>query len=811
MRILRAIVVFIALITIYVVTAAAASPNVEKIEVTPPVVQLDGPQSSFSLLIDGIGKNTRLDLTRSAVFESADEKIATVSRTGRIRGVADGKTRVTVTVGAFSAQVDVEVTNSKRPRTFNFENDVLPVLSRYGCNSSGCHGKAEGQNGFKLSVFGFDPMADFVALTSEGRGRRLHPTIPAKSLLLTKASGGVPHGGGVRIRKNSPPYRTIAEWIEAGMPFGKDDDPRVASIIVEPKERVMAMKDQQQLRVIATYTDGRKVDVTNYAKFQTNNVSLASVDEFGLVTTLDVPGDVAIMASFMGAVDVYRALIPGKPYLFDGVVEPPQRNFIDKLVDNKLDKLNIHPSGVCSDPDFLRRAHLDIIGTLPTPAEARAFLSSNDPDRRRKLVDSLTKRPEFADYWALKWADLLRVDRLKLGHKQAYSYYSWIRESFAENKPLDQFAREVVTANGALTDAPAGNLYKVVSKPGELASTVSQVFLGVRIECARCHHHPYDRWSQTDYYGMQAFFSQLAFKTHPRGQVLTATRRTSTKHPRTKAEVYAHALTTTMPETNPEGDRRVVLADWMTSPENPWFAQNFVNRMWAHFLGRGIIEPVDDVRLTNPPSNPALLKALEEDFVREGYDFRQLIRAITDSRTYQLSTTPNESNQRDEQNYSRALLKRMDAEVLLDAICQTTGVPEKFRGMPTGYRAIQLWDSQVPNYFLKVFGRPSRSSPCECERVTEPNVSQVLHVLNSPRVHSKLSHTSGQLVKMSTGIKDDRKLTEELYLTFYSRYPTDAEQKSMLAFLSEHSDNRKQAVEDIAWSMINTVEFLFNH
>jgi len=791
--------------------STANAQTLVRFEVSPKQITLDGMRASHSILVDGIDENgNRFDLTRQAQFKIANEKLATVSSMGRVYAVTDGATEVIVSVGKATAKIALKIERSQIKRPLNFENDIVPVLSRYGCNASGCHGKAEGQNGFKLSVFGFDPRADFVALTQEGRGRRLHATIPAKSLLLTKASGGVPHGGGVRIRKNSPQFKILADWIEAGAPFGDEADPKVASIEVEPHERSMRMEAQQQLRVIATYTDGRQVDVTNYARFQSNNVGLASVDEFGLVTTLEVPGDVAVMASYMGAVDVFRVLVPGQqsPNL---PASPPRQNFIDQFVDAKLQKLNIVPSQLCSDADFLRRAHIDVIGTLPTASESRQFLSSKDPDRRRKLVDSLLQRPEFADYWALKWADLLRVERLKLGHKQAYEYYRWIRDSFASNKPMDQFAKEVLTSSGPLSESPSGHLFKVVTNPGDLASTVSQVFMGVRIECARCHHHPYDRWSQTDYYGMQAFFTQVGFKKHPRGEILTATKNGGTKHPRTGKPVFAHALTAKNPETSPEGDRRRILADWMTSPDNSWFAQNIANRTWAHLLGRGIIEPVDDVRLTNPPSNPELLKALTEDFVREEYDFKQLIRTITGSRTYQLSSKPNPSNQRDEQNYSRALFKRLDAEVLLDAVCQVTGVPEKFDGMPRGYRAIQLWDSQVPNYFLKVFGRPARTSPCECERVTEPNVSQVLHVLNSPRVQSKLSHAAGQLTRMARDVTDDQKLTEELYLTFFSRMPTDAEKRSVLAFLEKQSDNRQQAVEDIAWSMLNTLEFLFNH
>ena len=710
-------------------------------------------------------------------------------------------------------------------RPFHFETDVVPILSRFGCNSSGCHGKAEGQNGFKLSIFGFDPQADHVALSSEGRGRRTNPALPEKSLLLQKACGDIPHGGGVRIRKNSEEYRALANWITAGLPYGEATAPRVASITVTPRELVMVLKAQQALKVVAKFDNGFEEDVTRHAKFQSNNDGLAAVDEHGLVTTGETPGDVAIMASYLGAVDVFRVLIPrpvgqvsnlpGSETTESGQVENLPHvgaNFIDQLVNAKLQKLNLRSSELCSDTDYLRRAYLDVIGTLPKPEDARRFLSDQRPDRRARLIDELLKRPEYADYWALKWSDWLRVERASLGHAGAHAYYRWIKDSFAANKPFDRFARELLTADGLLRDAPAGYLFKSVKQPGEQAATISQVLLGVRIDCAKCHHHPFDRWSQQDYFGMEAFFTQVAFKPSPQGEMLLARDSGATKHPRTGEAIFAHPLGEPMPSTSPPGDRRKLLADWMTAPQNPFFAKNLANRMWAHFLGRGIIEPVDDVRLTNPPSNPELLDALGKHFVESGFDTHQLIRTITTSRTYQLSAQPNRTNERDEQNYSRALLKRLDAEVLFDAVCQVTGVPEKFSGMPEGYRAIQLWDSQVNHYFLKLFGRPVRATACECERATEPSVSQVLHVLNSPELQSKLSHEAGTLARLvRQQPTDDARLVEELYLTILSRPPTDSDKSVAVKYLQEHASQRRAAAEDLAWSLLNTLEFVFNH
>lgn len=703
-----------------------------------------------------------------------------------------------------------------KARPFHFETDVLSILTRFGCNASGCHGKAEGQNGFKLSIFGFDPGADFTALTSESRGRRTNPTVPERSLLLQKSSGDMPHGGGVRIRKDSDEYRVLRDWISNGLPFGDPTAPRVSSITVSPREQLMGLKTTQPLKVVAKFDNGFEEEVTRHAKFQSNNDGLASVDEHGLVTAHETPGDVAIMASYLGAVDVFRVLIPrptgSSPVAPSTGAGEQQANFIDSLVDAKLAKLNIQPSALCSDEDFLRRAFLDIIGTLPKPDEVRKFLDDKQPNRRARLIDELLKRPEYADYLALKWSDLLRVERPTLGHAGAHSYYRWMRDSFATNKPFDRFARELVAAEGLLRDQPAGHLFKSVKQPGEQAATISQVLLGVRIECAKCHHHPFDRWSQTDYFGMEAFFTQVSFKPTPQGEMLLAKDSGATNHPRTGATVFAHALAEPMPNKSPDGDRRKLLAEWMTSPKNPFFARNIVNRAWAHFLGRGLVEPVDDVRLTNPPTNPELLDALATKFVESGFDMQQLIRTITASRAYQRSAHPNSTNERDEQNYSRALLKRLDAEVLFDAVCQATGVPEKFSGVPEGSRAIQLWDSQVNHYFLKLFGRPVRATACECERATEPSVSQVLHVLNSPELQLKLSHESGTIARLVRRYPSDNSaLVDELYLTVLSRLPTADEKSASMKYLQDHESTRRPAAEDLTWSLLNSLEFVFNH
>lgn len=695
------------------------------------------------------------------------------------------------------------------PRAFNFENDISPLLTRHGCNASQCHGKAEGQNGFKLSVFGYDALADWRAFTAESKGRRTSSAAPEQSLFLAKASGTMPHQGGARIPVGSPDYETIRAWLAAGAPFGSTNDARVVKVELEPREKILTPGAKLQLRVNATYSDGRKADVTRYCVFQSNNDSLAKVDEHGAVSIGSLPGQTSVMARYLGEVTSFMAIVPrpGKPVGNTGFAE---FNFIDRHVNTHLKKLNLRPSEVCDDATFLRRAHLDIIGTLPTAAETRRFLADESSDKRSQLVDALLKRPEFADFWALKWADLLRVDRQKLGQRDAYAYYRWIREQFAANRPMDQFARSLLTAEGPLDDAPAGHFYKVVSKPGEMANAVSQVFLGIRIACAECHHHPFDRWSQTDYYGMSGFFSQVSVRKGALGEMLLAEGNPGVKHPRTGESVQPYALGTEMPAAAPAGDRRRVLAEWFTAPENPWFARNLANRLVAHFLGRGVVEPVDDVRATNPAGNPALLDAVAKSLAESKFDLKQFIRTLTASRTYQLSATPNETNAQDEQNYSRALFKRLPAEVLLDAVSQVTGVPEKFDGVPAGARAIQLWDSQTQHYFLKLFGRPVRATACECERNSEASIAQVLHLMNSPALQAKLAHADGRMARLAAAQPDPERLAEELYLTFFNRLPTDAERQLARRHFAAHP-NRQQAVEDLAWSLMNTMEFVFNH
>jgi hypothetical protein len=816
MTVVAVVVVAVALGNAQSSPEAAATAEIVELVADPSSITLDRAGERFTILVHGKTADGRtIDLTREAEYISPlSTDIINITPRGVVSGLGNGACDVIVRARGFEKTVKVAVAGSKELRKFDFKTDIGPLFSRYGCNSSGCHGKAEGQNGFKLSVFGYDARGDFEAVVNAGRGRRIFPGSPDHSLLLLKSAGVMPHGGGERMQIGSDAYQTLRAWIAAGAIFGDEsNDLKVVSLEVSPGERIIEFRTQQQLRVVAVFSDGRRSDVTHLAEFQSNNDTLARVDEDGLVTAGEVPGQSAVMARYLGVMQICRLLVPRPGETSDSAF-PPAHNFIDEAVDGNLKKLNLRPSELADDATFLRRVYLDIIGTLPTAAEAREFLGKQDPDRRAQLVDALLERPEYADYWALKWADLLRVDSDKLGRRGAYEYYRWIRQSLVENKPFDAMCRELVTAEGPLAEAPAGHFFKVVQRPGDMASSLSQVFMGVRIACAECHHHPYDRWSQDDYFGMQAFFQPVARRKSGLEEIILAAGNASAKNPRTGKDVFPYPLGGQAPAEAPveAGDRRKALAGWLTAADNPWFARNLANRMAAHFFGRGLVEPVDDVRATNPPSNPELYDALAQHAADAKFDLKAIIRTLTASRTYQLSSHPNETNTIDEQNYSRALFKNVPAEVLLDAISQTTGVAEKFDSMPAGYRAIQLWDSQVPNYFLRLYGRPMRASACECERNDEASIAQVLNLMNSPQIDAKLAHESGAVARLVRSVSDDDQLVEELYLTFFARTPDDAERSRARSHLEKAgAGKRRAAAEDLAWSMMNSLEFVFNH
>lgn len=711
-------------------------------------------------------------------------------------------------------------------RPISFVNEVLPVLTRAGCNIGVCHAKAgNGQNGFQLSLLGYEPDEDVDHLLTEHRGRRLSLSTPESSLLLLKATGKVPHGGGKRMDADSADHALLVEWIRQGARSDLTTAPALVSFEVQPSRGTVPLNSQQQLKAVAKYADGVERDVSHWALFESNDSAMAEVIGNGLVKTLDVSGKVSVMVRFQGRIAVFNAAVPlGAP------VEslPPVSNFIDEHLFANLKQLGIPPSAVCDDATFLRRVSLDIAGRLPTEAEATAFLSSSEPDKRAKLVDELLRSPDYADFFANKWSSLLKNRRDDASDMTSnFAFHAWVRDSMLANMPYDQFVRQLLAATGTVIGNPPVAWYKRVKEPKEQLEDVAQLFLGVRMQCAQCHHHPFEKWSQEDYYALSAFFSQVGRKpSGTRGEDLIFHKRgvASAKHMKTGAAVLPAALGDKIPAISPDEDPRLKLADWMKSPTNPFFARSLVNRYWKHFFQRGLIEPEDDIRDSNPPTNPELLAALERHFIDSGYNLKELIRVITTSTAYQLSSVPNQYNVSDRQNYSRYYPRRMQAEVLLDAIDALTGARTDFANLPAGTRAVALPDNSYNNStaFLRVFGRPEGASVCECERVQSSSLAQSLHLINASDIKGKLAFGGGRAERLAKDTRPVEDRIRELYLVAFARPPKPEELKTAVEYLAELpvdgegkpvDANRGQFenYQDLLWALINTKEFLFNH
>ena len=708
----------------------------------------------------------------------------------------------------------------------NFPNQIVPIFTKAGCNGGGCHGKSAGQNGFRLSLLGFEPAEDYEHLVKEARARRLFPAAPERSLLLLKGAATLPHGGGKRLDPDSDDYRLIVRWMAQGMPYGKTNDPVVESIEVMPKERVMPLGGEQQLVVLARYTDGSVEDVTRGALFEPNDKDMARTDEGGKVKLFQQPGDVAVMVRYQAKVAVFRATIPlGAPV--DTL--PVPRNFIDELVFKKLKTVGMPPSAVCDDATFIRRVTIDIAGRLPTPDETQRFLASTNTAKRDRLIDALIDSPDYADYFANKWSALFRNKRADGNQARGtYAFHGWIRDSLLANKPFDQFVREILSASGDIAQNPPVAWYRQVREPTTQLEDTAQLLLGQRLQCAQCHHHPYEKWSQNDYYSFAAFFSRVGRKGGSQmGEEIIYHRRgvAEATNKKTKLPVKAAGLGAPVAGLAADDDPRQTLVDWMTSKDNRYFARSLANRYWKHFLNRGLVEPEDDLRETNPPTNPELLDALGKSFVESGYDLKKLVRAICRSQTYQLSAIPNQFNAIDKQNYSRYYPKRLTAEVLFDAVNQVAKSENKWDGLPAGTRAVCLPDNSFNSsaYFLQVFGRPESASACECERSQDASLAQSLHLLNSKDMQAKISDDKARaaLLAADTVRSDDEKVAE-LYRWAFSRDPKAEELQTAKTYLekgaTKSSDDKgnavngkRQAYEDIVWALLNTKEFLFNH
>jgi hypothetical protein len=728
---------------------------------------------------------------------------------------------------------DDPATNSgSTPNVLSFKNDVMPVLTKAGCNAGVCHAKAgNGQNGFQLSLLGFEPQEDYEHIVFEGRGRRLFPAAPHESLLLQKATGMVTHGGGARFRVDSDSYRLLYQWIAQGAKYDVAQTPAIEAIEVLPPSQTLAPGTSQSLNVIARYSDGRQRDVTPFALFEVNDTSLAEVDADGRVRALDLPGKAAVMIRYQGLVAVCNLSIPQGT---SQAAYPPASNFIDQLVFANLQELGVPASPLCDDATFLRRVTLDIAGRLPTLSETEAFLSSpprNDAerqDRRSRVIAQLLRSGEYADFFANKWTAMLKNRRDDASDIQSnFAFFSWVRDSLLANKPYDQIVRELLAATGSVASNPPVAWYKRVKDPKQQLEDIAQLFLGVRMQCAQCHHHPFERWSQDDYYSLAAFFSQVGRKpTATRGEDMIFHRRgvATAKNVKTGVALHPAALGDDFPAIAAQTDPRLVLADWMAKPENPYFAKALVNRYWKHFFRRGLIEPEDDIRESNPATNPELLAALEKHFIESGYDLKDLVRVITESTAYQLSATPLPDNLNDWQNYSRYYPRRLPAEVLLDSIDQLTGTRTEFPNLPTGTRAIALPDNSYNNAspFLRVFGRPENESVCECERIQSSSLAQSLHLMNAADVRTKIGAAAGNAARLAQADSPLDARVVELYRLAFARDPDSDE----LAIARDYVDQvpaervaagqdsvswRQEAFQDLVWALINTKEFLFNH
>lgn len=779
-----------------------------------------------------------LDFTRKASYETSPAGIVAIDDQGLLSPVSAGATTITAHVPGFppaSVLVHVHLPDGDEP--VNFPNQIVPIFTKFGCNGGGCHGKIAGQNGFRLSLLGFEPQEDYEHLVRESRGRRLFPTLPDASLLLQKSVGTVPHGGGQRMEIDSHEYRLMRRWIAQAMPYGDENARKVTSIRVIPAERQMARNSDQQLAVIATYSDASTEDITRTVQYESNNLDMADVTNTGLVRVRDFAGEVSIMARYQGQVTVFRASVPLGSLSPSAL--PIARGPIDQSVWNKLVSLGIPPAELCDDATFLRRVTLDLAGRLPTLLEIESMQSAShaSPDamspegiqqRRTAIVNRLLDSPDYADLFANKWSAILRNnhpnEETKFG---AFAFHDWIRQSLLQNKPIDRFVRELLTATGDADTNPAVVWFRQVNNTESRIEDAAQLFLGQRLQCARCHHHPYEKWGQQDYYQMAAFFSTVDRREGnlpAEPKFISRVANATANHPKTGQALFAAGLDASKQEIATYQDPRAALADWMTAPTNPFFARSIANRYWKHFLGRGLIEPEDDMRVTNPPSNPELLDVLANELVQSGFDLKHLVRSICTSTTYQLSSIANELNIRDTNCYSRYYPKRLSAEVLLDAIDEISGSPTHFEGVPSGTRAVALPDTSFASYFLTVFGRPESATACECERATSSNLAQSLHLLNSKEMQSKLSGDSGRAAAWASIAAPNPTLTaaenirlsappriRELYLRSVSRPPTESEQTVALEYLMQRSDRLREAYEDVVWGILNSKEFLFNH
>ncbi|WP_422926786.1 DUF1549 domain-containing protein [Singulisphaera sp. PoT] len=785
--------------------------NPVSVTIEPQKPTIQGKRATRQLIASSREANgTERDLTRDLEWVSLNPEIATVTPKGRVVPKANGVATIVARGGSVEAQTTVVVEKMEFPAPVSFRRDVIPAFSQANCNMGACHGTPTGKGGLKLSLRGYLPDQDFVTLTREASGRRISGLDAASSLILRKPLGELPHEGGLRLARNTKTYEYIHDWIKEGA----HDDPNATAAVkleIAPGARVLhAPAKSQQVVVLVHMADGTVRDVTPICYYNSSNPEIADVDADGHVV-FKTRGEVAVIAHYLDLVANVRLThlveVPGfKP------VDVPQDSVIDQAVFAKLNRMRISPSELCTDSEFIRRATLDTIGVLPKPEEVQAFLNDPSPDRRSRLIDRLLARPEFYDFWTLKFADILRSNGRLIQAKGTYVFNRWIKAQLERDTPMDQFVRELLTSAGSAYKNPPANYYRISRDPENSVETTAQLFLGVRIQCAKCHNHPFERWTQDDYYGFAAFFSRVRQKkgSLPNDEVIFTAGDGDVRQPRTGQVMKPKALGGPVLEDPKVPDRRVLLAAWLTSPENPFFAKSLVNRIWYHMVGRGIVEPVDDFRDSNPASNDELIDGLTASFVKSGFNLKGLIRTILTSRTYQLSAKSNELNNDDTLYFSHAITKLLPAEVLLDAISSVTATTTPFDNLPKGFRATQIPDGKMENPFLKTFGRPARELACECERESDSNLSQALQLIGGATVNGKLRDDAGRMAQLAKSNLPPEAIAKELYIVALAREPNATETAAAVKHLSAAKD-RRQAVEDLGWVLINSKEFLFRH
>ncbi|MBA61669.1 MAG: hypothetical protein CMJ76_04820 [Planctomycetaceae bacterium] len=791
----------------------AADAQLDRIEVYPAELQLAGVREQAQLIVTGHYVDGSIqDLTRVATITTANAEIVTVQ--GMVAyPQADGQGTLNVEFEDKTATVKVVVTNQQQPQPVSFLYDTLAALSKNSCNAGACHGSPSGKGGFRLSLRAFDPKLDELTLIREDFGRRTNSLDPDNSLLLLKPLMKVAHGGGRQIRVDDPAYAVIRDWIEEGCKMDAADVARPVKIEVYPKSGRVLKKPavQQQLSVWAHYSDGSLRDVTPLAVYSSSDVEVADVDRNGLVKGLK-RGEVAVVVRYLEFIEssFITFIEDVENFVWN---DAKVNNYIDVAVDGKLKQLKYLPSALCTDEEFIRRVYLDVIGILPSLEEVTAFAANQDPAKRDKIVDTLLERPEYSKFWALKWGDLLRLTSGQVTNEGVYKYYRWVERSFRDNQPYDEFATELLTATGSTFSNPAANFYRTSKDMNDCVETISQVFLGARLQCAKCHNHPFERWTQDNYYGMAAFFNrvQRANTKRTNEMFIYVSQSGEVTQPRTQQQMKPWVPGQGDIENPNEFDRRLDFASWLTQPDNPFFAKIEVNRIWSQVFGRGIVEPADDFRDTNPPSNAVLLDQLAKDFVENGYDRKKILATILKSRTYQTSYQPNNFNEDDTKYFSHYQPRLLSAEQLLDAICHVTQVAETFSGLPAGTKATHLpAPDLVNNEFLKIFGQPERQTVCACERTNESNLSMAIQFFNGPLIYNKLKSETNSFRKSITDGKDNTQIITLLYNLAVCRNPSETELKASLDHIAS-KENRVEALEDICWAILNTNEFLFQH